>query len=112
MNTAKIISIIGVLAMTIALANGFINGNIGAEGAWIFSNPWGIVSLVDLYTGFLLYSIWIAYREKSVVTAIVWIVLMMVLGFWTGALYTLVALQTSSGNWQRFWMGNRVVREE
>ena len=39
MNIAKVISIIGVLAMTVALANGFINGNISAEGAWLFAHP-------------------------------------------------------------------------
>ena len=108
MNIAKVISIIGVVAMTVVLANGFINGNIGAEGAWLFAHPWGIVSLVDLYTGFALYSVWIAYREKSVVSAIVWIVLMLVLGFWAGALYMFLALNSSNGDWKKFWMGNRV----
>jgi hypothetical protein len=34
---------------------------------------------------------------------------MMVLGFFTGALYTFVALQTSGGDWQRFFMGSRAV---
>ena len=36
------------------------------------------------------------------------IILMMVLGFWTASLYTLIALQTSRGDWRRFWMGQRV----
>jgi hypothetical protein len=35
------------------------------------------------------------------------VVLMMVLGFWTGALYTFIALQTSGGDWNRFWKGRR-----
>ena len=107
MNIAKIISMIGVLAMTIALANGFLNGNIAAEGAWIFSHPWGIVSLVDLYVGFALFSIWIVYREKSRATAAIWVVLMMVLGFWTGALYMFLALNASGGEWKKFWLGAR-----
>jgi hypothetical protein len=34
--------------------------------------------------------------------------LMMVLGFWTGALYSFIALQTSGGDWKRFWKGRRV----
>jgi hypothetical protein len=109
MNIAKVISIIGILAMTGALANGFINGNIGTEGAWIFSHPWGIVSLVDLYTGFALYSIWIAYREKSVVAAMVWIVLLMVLGFWLGAVYMFLALNSSNGDWKKFWLGAKAI---
>ena len=27
--------------------------------------PWGIVSLVDLYSGFILIAIWMIYREKN-----------------------------------------------
>jgi len=107
MNIARTISILGLLAMTIVLANGFINGNIAAEGAWLLAHPWGIVSLVDLYVGFALYSVWIAYREKSVLNTIVWIVLMIVLGFWAGALYMFLALNTSKGDWKKFWMGQR-----
>jgi hypothetical protein len=32
---------------------------------------------------------------------------MMILVFWTACLYTLIALQTSAGDWRRFWMGKR-----
>jgi hypothetical protein len=31
----------------------------------------------------------------------------MVLGFWAGALYTLIALQTCGNDWKRFWYGKR-----
>jgi hypothetical protein len=31
----------------------------------------------------------------------------MVLGFFTGALYTLVALYASDNDWRRFWLGKR-----
>ena len=108
MNIAKIISIIGLLAMTAVLIYGFTVGSFATEGAWIVSHPWGIVSLVDLYTGFALYSVWIAYREKSVIATIIWIVLMMVLGFWAGALYMFLAINSSNGDWKKFWMGSRV----
>jgi hypothetical protein len=70
--------------------------------------PWGIVSLVDLYVGFILFSGWIVYREKSAVRSVIWVILMMILGFWTASLYTLIALQASDGNWRRFWMGRRL----
>ena len=36
-----------------------------------------------------------------------WAILMVVLGFWTGALYTFIALQTSGGDWKRFWYWKR-----
>ena len=107
MRVAKTISIIGLLAMTAVLVYGFTSGDFNLEGAWIISHPWGIASLVDLYTGFVLYSVWIAFRERSLPLTILWIVLMMVLGFWAGALYMLLALNSSGGNWKRFWMGKR-----
>jgi len=104
---AKAIALLGLLAMTAVLIYGFTIGDFAAEGKQLLSMPWGIVSLVDLYVGFALFSGWIVYREKSAVRSIVWVILMMVLGFWTASLYTLIALQTSGGDWRRFWMGWR-----
>ena len=104
----KIVAALGVLAMTAVLIYGFTVGDFTAEGNVLLSMPWGIVSLVDLYVGFILFSGWIVYREKSLVRSVVWVVLMMVLGFFTASLYTLIAFQTSGGDWQRFWMGRRV----
>jgi len=105
---AKILAWLGLLAMTAVLIFGFTSGNFGEDGRAILANPWGIVSMVDLYVGFTLFSIWIVYREASWPRAAVWVVLMMVLGFFTGALYALVALYTSDGDWGHFWQGNRV----
>lgn len=107
MKLAKAISLLGLLAMTAALVYGFTVGDFVDDGAQLLSNPWGVVSIVDLYVGFILFSGWIIYREKSVLRSIIWVILMMVLGFFSGALYTFIALQTSGDDWQRFWMGNR-----
>jgi len=107
MTTAKIISALGVLSMTAVLIYGFTVGNFSVDGAVLLQNPWGIVSMVDLYTGFILFSIWIVYREESIVTALIWVFFMMVLGFFTGSLYTFIALLRSNGDWKAFWMGHR-----
>ena len=107
MKIAIIIAWFGFLAMSAVLVYGFIVGDFFADGAKIVSNPWGIVSLVDLYVGFILFSGWIIFREKAVLPSVIWVILMMVLGFWAGALYTLIALQTSGDDWRRFWMGKR-----
>jgi hypothetical protein len=105
MKIAKAISLIGLVAMTAVLVYGFTAGNFLEDGRELLSNPWGIVSLVDLYVGFILFSGWIVYREESITRALIWVFFMMTLGFFTGALYTFVALQASGGVWQRFWMG-------
>jgi hypothetical protein len=107
MRLAKLIAALGLLAMTAVLIYGFAIGDFAEEGRQLLSNPWGIVSLVDLYVGFVLFSGWIVYREKSAARSVIWVALMMVLGFWTGSLYTLLALQTSGGDWRRFWLGSR-----
>jgi hypothetical protein len=107
MRIAKIIALLGLAAMTGILIYGFRIGNFGVEGAQLLAMPWGIVSLVDLYVGFTLFSCWIVFREKAWLPSIIWVVLMMVLGFWAGALYTLIALQTSGNDWKRFWYGKR-----
>ena len=107
MKFAKAISLLGLLAMTGVLVYGFTVGNFSTEGARLLSMPWGIVSLVDLYVGFTLFSCWIVFREKAALSSVIWVILMMVLGFWAGALYTFIALQTSGGDWRRFWYGKR-----
>jgi hypothetical protein len=107
MTIAKLISGLGVLAMTGVLIYGFTAGDFSADGAELLANPWGVVSMVDLYTGFIIFSAWIVYREQSFGRSLVWVVLMMVLGWFTGSLYTFIALQSSGGDWQKFWMGRR-----
>ena len=109
MKIAKIIALAGLLAMTAILVYGFTVGDFFTEGAKLLAMPWGIVSLVDLYVGFTLFSCWIVVREKALLPSIIWVILMMVMGFWAGALYTFIALQTSSGDWKRFWYGKRAA---
>ena len=107
MKIAKVVSLLGLLAMTGILVYGFTVGNFSAEGARLLAMPWGIVSLVDLYVGFILFSGWIIFREKAWLPATIWVVLMMTLGSWAGALYTFIALQGSGNDWRRFFMGKR-----
>ena len=107
MKLAKLVAFLGVLAMGAVLIFAFTTGDFGSEGSILLSMPWGLVSLVELYVGFTLFAGWIIYREQSPVKAAVWVVLLMVLGFFIGSLYTLMALYTSQGGWSRFWQGHR-----
>jgi hypothetical protein len=107
MTLAKVIAALGALAMGAILVYAFTQGDFAGEGQVLLSMPWGIVSLVDLYVGFILFSGWIVYRERSAARSIPWVVLMMVLGFFTASVYTFLALRASGGDWKRFWMGRR-----
>lgn len=107
MKITKIIAWLGLIAMVLVLSNGFINGSFTADGGELLANPWGLVSLVDLYVGFILFSLWIAFREKTVQAKIFWIVLMMVFGFLTASLYILITAYKSKSDWLEFFLGAR-----
>lgn len=105
MKAAKIIALAGMIAMTSILIYAFTSGDFFKEGSKLLSLPWGIVSLVDLYVGFILFSLWIIYRENIWWHAAIWVILMMTLGFFTGSLYAFIVLLKSGGSWKKFWMG-------
>ncbi len=107
MKLAAIISLLGVLAMAGMIAFALLNADFNAEGSILLGLAWGRVSLVDLYVGFTLFSAWIVFRERSPWAALVWVILMMTLGFFTGALYVFLNLQRSNGDWVRFFLGKR-----
>jgi hypothetical protein len=107
MRLAKLVALLGILAMGSALVYGFTQGDLSADGQVLFSIPWGVVSLVDVYVGFTLFSSWVVFREQHLWVALAWVVLIMVLGFFVASVYALLALCNSDGNWHRFWMGHR-----
>ena len=55
MKIAKVLALLGLLAMTGILIYAFTSGTFSSDGAKLLAMPWGIVSLVDLYTGFTLF---------------------------------------------------------
>ena len=109
MTIAKIIAVVGVVVMGIAIVYAVLAGDFSAEGGQLLAMPWGVVSLVDLYTGFILFSMWIIFREKSLWRSVGWVTLLLTLGFFIGALYTFLALHSSGGSWPKFWLGRRYV---
>ena len=106
MKIAKIITLLGALAQGGILIYGFTQGDFAAAGKFFFNDPWGIVSLVDVYVGFIFFCVWIFYREKNVLVAILWSIAIMILGNFPSGIYAFLALQSSGNNWKKFWMGN------
>jgi len=101
------IALLGFVAMVAVIGYGFIYGDFRVNGAELLANPWGVVSLVDLYVGFALFSMWIAYREQNTWAKVLWIAGMMIFGFLTGAAYVLYALTQSRGDVNRLLLGVR-----
>ncbi len=71
-----------VLTAAIALAVG--TGDFSAAGAWLVRDPWGRVTLIDLYAGFFLSAVVIAAYERKFWVSLFWIAPILVLGnVWT-----------------------------
>ena len=107
MKITKIITWICLLAMTGGLINGFINGNFFEDGSMLLSNPWGIMSMIDLYVGFTLFAMWINFREENMYKSVIWVVLLMLTGFFIGSIYVLINLYISRGDWELFFFGSK-----
>jgi hypothetical protein len=101
------LAFIGFLIMFFSISTAFIVGDFSEEGSIILSLAWGKVSLIDVYIGFLIFSGWIIYRERSVGRSLIWVIFMMIFGNMTACLYILLALRQSRGDWPRFWLGQR-----
>jgi hypothetical protein len=105
MKAAKAFAVTGTLIMFLTLLYGFILGDFFKEGSILFSMTWGKVSLIDVYTGFFLFSAWVLYREEKWMTAVMWILSIVVLGNFITCLYATIALYNSGEEFKRFWLG-------
>lgn len=56
------------------------------------ANPWAVATLYDAYSGFTLFWIWAAWRERTWGARVLWFVLIMGLGNIATSLYVLIQL--------------------
>ncbi len=99
----------GVLVMAVAVGYALVAGDLRGEARVLFDYPWFHVSMIDLYTGFLLFSGWIVSRERSRGVAAIWIVLLLTLGNLAACAYALAAAISARGDWNLFWLGKRAT---
>ena len=97
--------IILTIIMGAALTYGFIVGDFWKDGGELMDNPWGIVSLFDVYVGFFFFIGWIAYRESCLGIVLAWALAICVGGNVVAGIYGIIALLNSKGNAQVFFMG-------
>ena len=102
MTITKVIAYLITIAMVSTIF--WAQNQVSLFDSTIPSLPWGIVSLVDLYAGFILIGIWISYKEKALF-ALIWIFFLMILGNLTTAIYVIYSLNKSKGNISKFFMG-------
>ena len=56
------------------------------------ANPWAVATLYDAYFGFITFWVWVAYKEKTLWSRLLWLVLILGLGNIAMSLYVLIQL--------------------
>ncbi len=76
MTLIRILSLLGglILAASIVWAMGVWEGSFGDAIAWLTSESWGVVSLIDLYLGFFFIAVFIWVLEPNKAIALAFIV--------------------------------------
>lgn len=93
MRTA-VTTIAGLILVVMIGVTVWASQTIGLLDAWpdFSANPWAIATLVDAYSGFLLFYLYVAWRERSTVARVIWFALIMGLGNMATAAYVLIQL--------------------
>jgi len=101
---------LGCVVMAAAIGYALLRGDFWTEAGILFKYPWFHLSMIDLYMGFLVFSGWVAYRERSPLAAAVWIGLVLALGNLATCAYALAVAWRARGDWNWFWQGKHVRR--
>ena len=80
MSVGKGLSLLAGAVLLASIIWASTQASIGESFQAIVADPWGVVTLIDLYVGFVLASIVIWIVEKSPMRALLWIVPIYVLG--------------------------------
>jgi len=105
-----IIASTGFCVMSLFLMDAVVTGHLLNEGRVLIAMPWGRMSLVDLYTGLLLFCCWIGWREQNKYVAIIWMLMLLVFGNLASCLYVLMALYQARGRTEVFFYGQHCVK--
>lgn len=103
----KIVALSGMVVMATAIAYASWYGDFSREGSLLLEMPWGFLSLVDVYVGFMLFSLWVAWREQSRIIAGAWIVAILLLGNLVSCLYLFLAATNCNGNMYQLLTGKK-----
>jgi hypothetical protein len=105
----KLILLVGFLCLLIlfSILYGFAFSSFSGDGRVLLNTTWGVITLIDIYIMFTLFSLWIIYREGVNLRSILLVIFMMLLGSLTATAYVVYELIKSKGNWDVFWSGKQ-----
>jgi len=88
----KILFALLLITMTSMVLWGIFTGNWGKAISYITQEPWILVTIIDIYISFFVFYTWVFYREKSVFSKIIWLLLIIFTGSIAITLYVLIQL--------------------
>lgn len=78
-----------LVAMTWVTVEASLDSNVLEGGARVWADPWGRATLFDAYFAFLTIFLWIAWRERTTLRRVSWLVALLLLGNFAIAAYFL-----------------------
>ena len=98
-----------LLAMIIVIVWASLDRSVFQAGRGLWPDPWFLTTLLDAYLGFLIFYVWVAYKERTTLSRILWFLLIMALGNMAAAFYVLLQLRKlrSADPWKKL-----LLREE
>lgn len=104
-----VIACSGLLIMLTIICYALLYGDFFKEGAVLVDMAWGMVTLVDLYMGLLLFSFWVIWREENKLVALFWSLLILLLGNVLSCVYIIKAVYHAEGSMMKFWLGEQSI---
>lgn len=89
---AKTVIYLVSIVLIAFMAYAFVYGDISQSGPILFGSPWGLMTIVDLYAGFILFAIFIVSQEQQLTRYAPWVIALMFLGNLVACLYLLMWL--------------------
>jgi hypothetical protein len=80
------------LWMTILTIRTSLAVNLWSAWDSFAANPWAVATLYDAYFGFITFWVWVAYKENTLWSRLLWLVLILGLGNIAMSLYVLIQL--------------------
>lgn len=83
------LTLVSMLAMSITAG---MDRGLFEAGAELWPHLWFKTTLLDAYLGFLIFYLWVFYKERRTTLRILWFILIMGLGNMAAAVYVLLQL--------------------
>ncbi len=95
-----------LILLLIGVGYAVLTGDFLAEFNTMSTMPWLLITLLDIYVGFILFSMWVCWREQNALLALAICAAIMMLGNIASCLYVLYAVHGAGGSMHKLMNGH------